>query len=45
MFEALMTDQTMAGWFIAGIMAIGLVGVKLMFMHKDKKREEQYKRK
>lgn len=38
MFEALFTGDAMAGWIVALILAVGLVGIKLLYMHKDRKR-------
>ena len=38
MIETLFTGTAAAGWIVAGILAVGLVGVKLLYMHKDKKR-------
>lgn len=40
MFEVLFTGEAAAGWIVAGILAVGLVGVKLLFMHKDRKRNK-----
>ena len=39
MFDMYFTENAAAaGWIVAGILALGLVGVKLLFIHKDKKR-------
>jgi hypothetical protein len=41
MLEMYFTQEAAAaGWIVAGILAFGLVGVKLLFMHKDKKRNK-----
>lgn len=38
MFETLFMGTAAAGWIVAGILALGLVGVKLLYIHKDRKR-------
>ena len=39
MFEMYFTENAAAaGWIVAGILALGLVGVKLLFIQKYKKR-------
>ena len=43
MAEVLFNEQMMGAWAIAGILAIGLVGVKLLFIHKNRKREGKKK--
>ena len=36
--EVLFTGTAAAGWIVAGMLAAGLVGIKIMFIRKDKKR-------
>lgn len=41
MFETLFTGDALKCWAVAAILAIGLVGVKLLYMNKDRKRNKQ----
>lgn len=41
MFDAYMTADTSVYWIVAGILALGLVGVKLVMMNFDRKHRDK----